>query len=204
MRIYYADIRGLDDSRALFPPLSGSKGSAFGTSLLAAAYADYTGRAILPKIEKQVLGRPVFTKTPEPCFSISHSKTHVFCALSETPVGLDTEPRDRRVSQVAIERLTTPREREGLSFLEIWTLRESFFKLFGEGDLRSLRFYKEDGKLISPREDVFCHVYPDIDGSVLAVCSKTNYFPSKPIEIPIEQLLKKEKPLQAYPKGFKL
>ncbi len=204
MRIYYADIRQIDEASALYPPLSGSRGSSFGTSLLAAAYADYTGRALLPKIEKQILGRPVFTKTPEPSFSISHSKTHVFCALSENPVGIDTEPLDRNVKLSVIERLTTTEEREELSFLEIWTLRESFFKLTGQGDLKTLRFYKKKGKIIAPTADVFCHLYPDLDGSVVAVCSKKDHFPENPIQIPIESLLKKEKPIQCYPKDFRL
>ena len=158
MRIYYADISGADEARALYPGTSKSQGSAFGVSLMAAAYADYIGKAALPKIEKMLLHRPLFSKAPELHYSISHSKTHVVCALSERPVGIDTEPSDRVVPEKMIEKLTCAEEREFLSFLEIWTLRESFFKLTGEGDLRSLRFYQNLRKIIAPREDVFANV----------------------------------------------
>ena len=204
MRIYYTDIRGADETRALYPGTSKSQGSAFGVSLMAAAYADYAGRAVMPKIEQALLHRAAFFKAPELNYSISHSRTHVICALSERPVGIDTEPSDRAVPERLIERLTTGEEREFLSFLEIWTLRESFFKLTQEGDLRTLRFYRHLGKIIAPREDVFCRQYKNVEGAVISVCAFEDDFPEKITEIPIKSLLKKEKPLQSYPKGFRL
>lgn len=204
MRIYYTDIRNADEARALYPGTSKSPGSAFGVSLMAAAYADYTGKAIMPKIEQALLHRTLFSKAPELHYSISHSKTHVICALSERPVGIDTEPSDRIIPQHTIEKLTTSEEREFLSFLEIWTLRESFFKLTQEGDLRNLRFYRRFGKIIAPREDVFCRQYKNIEGAVISVCAFEDDFPDKITEIPLKSLLKKEKPLQSYPKGFRL
>ena len=204
MRIYYADIRGLDESRALYPGTSKSRGSAFGVSLLATAYADCAGRAMLPKIERQLLGRPVFSSEPELNFSVSHSETHVVCALSHSPVGIDTEPADRAVSRRVIEKLTTAEEREFLSFLEIWTLRESLFKLTGEGNLRTMRFYRRLGKIVAPVEGAKCRIYKDVEGAVISVSTFDGSFPNKLIEIPAKQLLKKDKPLQSYPKGFRL
>lgn len=204
MRLYYADIRGADELRALYPGTSKSAGSAFGVSLLAEAYADYSGKALMPKIERLLLKRNAFFKEPELHYSVSHSQTHVLVALSDSPVGVDTEPSDRTVSQKLIEKLTTEKEREFLSFLEIWTLRESYFKLTGEGDLRTLRFYRHFGKIIAPRDDVFCRQYKCVDGAVISVCSYKNDFPEEITQIPLEKLLKKEKPLQSYPKGFRL
>lgn len=204
MHIYYADIREADEALALFPPLSRNRGSAFGTSLLAYAYANYTGKPILPHIERLAFGRPVFTKQPAPNFSISHCKTHVFCAISKSPVGIDAEPRDRNVSPLTISRLTTPEERKGLSFLEIWTLRESYLKLKDSGDLRSLRFYRANGKITPPSEDVFCRLYPDIDGCLVAVCSGVQDFRGKAVKVPVEKLLKKDRPLHCHPKDLRL
>lgn len=204
MRIYYADIRGADEARALYPGTSKHPGSAFGISLMAAAYEDYSGKAVMPKIEHSLLHRSVFFPSPELHYSISHSKTHVICALSEHPVGIDTEPSDRRVSEKTAAKLATPAELEFLSFLELWTLRESYFKLTNEGDLRTLRFYRRLGKIIAPREDVFCRQYKNVEGAVISVCAYEDDFPDDLTKIPLKSLMKKEKPLQSYPKGFRL
>lgn len=188
MRLYYADIRGIDEKDALYPPLSKNKGSAFGVSLLAAAYEDHAG-APLPKILKLLSGKPHSPDRPEYHYSISHSKTHVLVALSDTPVGVDTEVH-REIKQSVIERLTTPAELACFSFFDIWVLRESLYKLIGEGDLRTLRFYKRNGRIIPPVEGVYCRLYPDIEGSSTAVCCRDGVFPDEIIKIPIETLLK--------------
>jgi len=190
LRLYYADIRDLDENDALYPPLSKNKGSAFGVSLLAAAYEDYAG-APLPKIIKLLTGKSLFPERPEFHYSISHSKTHVFVALSKQPVGADTETH-RFMKQSFIEKLTTPAELAGLSFFDIWVLRESYFKLTGTGDLRTLRFYRRAGKIVPPEAGVFFRLYSDIEGSSTAVACYEDKFPDKIKKIPVEALLKKE------------
>ena len=190
MRLYYADIRGIDEKDALYPPLSGSRGSAFGVSLLAEAYKDYA-RAPLPKILKLITGKPFAPDDPEFHFSISHSKTHVVCALSKSPVGVDTETH-RPIKQTVIEKLTTPSELAGLTFFDIWVLRESLYKLTGKGDLRNMRFYKKAGRIIPPEEGVFCRLYSDIEGSSTAISCFEDKFPDEIIKIPVEKLLKKD------------
>lgn len=188
MRLYYADIRGLDENDALYPPLSGSKGSAFGVSLLAAAYEDCAG-APLPKIIRMLSGKPVSPEQPEFHYSISHSKTHVFVALSDRPVGADTETQ-RFIRQSFVEKLTTPAELAGLSFFDIWVLRESYFKLTGKGNLRGLRFYRRNGKIVPPEAGVFFRLYSDIEGSSTAVASYDDSFPDTLKQVPAEKLLK--------------
>ncbi len=190
MKLYYADIRGANEARALYPPLSNSPGSALGASLLAVAYADYIDGGSFPQLKKLLSGKPIFAGNPGLHFSISHSKTHVLCALSGSPVGVDTQAH-RQMNPSTVEKLCTPEELENLSFFEIWTLRESLFKLQGSGDLRTMRFYKQNGKIIPPASGVFCRLYGDIEDSSTAVCSESGNFPSKLIKIPIEQLLKK-------------
>jgi len=190
MRLYYADIRGIDEADALYPPLSGNRGSALGVSLLAEAYKDYAG-AQLPKIVKLLSGKPFAPDRPEYNFSISHSRTHVFCALSSKPVGADTEAH-RTVKQSIIEKLTTPGELAGLSFFDIWVLRESLYKLTGKGDLRTLRFYRRNGKIVPPEDGVYCRLYSDIEGSSTAVSSYDDKFPDNLTKIPVEKLLKKD------------
>lgn len=193
MRLYYADIRGLDERKALYPPISKSLGSAFGVSLLAAAYEDYNN-ATMPLIKKLASGKPWFPGNPGFHFSISHSRTHVLCAVSKHPVGADTTDH-RNVSVQVINKLTTPEEREQLSFFEIWALRESLFKLDGTGDLRTMRFLKRNGEIIPPVSGVKCRLYNDIDGSSIAVSTREGNLPDKLIKIPAEKLLYEENKL---------
>lgn len=190
MRLYYADIRGIDEKDALYPSLSASRGSAFGVSLLAAAYQDYAG-APLPKIVKLLTGKPLFPERPEYHYSVSHSKTHVLVALSKQPVGVDTEAH-RFIKQTTVEKLASPAELAGLPFFDIWVLRESLFKLTGKGDTRTMRFYKRNGRIVPPEDGVFCRLYSDIEGSSTAVSCYDGDFPDKIKKIPIEALLKKD------------
>lgn len=193
MKIYYADIRGVNEADALYPPLSQSRGSAFGASLLAEAYRDFCSseRAALPQIKRLLSGKPVFAKEPGLHFSISHSRTHVLCALSGDAVGADTLDH-RKMRPETIRRLASAEELELFGFYPLWCLRESFFKLTGEGSLRDMRFSLAEGKIISPREDVFCRIYRDIPDSSVAVCAFRDSFPEKLTEVPVEKLLKKK------------
>lgn len=194
MRLYYADIRGLDESKALYPPLSKSQGSAFGVSLLAVAYEDYNN-ATMPLIKKLISGKPWFPGNPGFHFSISHSRTHVVCAVSKYPVGVDTADH-RNVSSRFIKKITTAEERKNLSFFEIWALRESLFKLEGKGNLRTMRFIKKkNGKIIPPVSGVKCRIYNDIKDNTVAVCAREGDFPDKLIMIPSKKLLKEENKL---------
>lgn len=190
MRIYYADIREIDEARAAYPPMSERHGSAFGTSLLAAAYEDYAGSA-LPLITRIFGKKPFFSKDNGLHFSISHSRSHVLCALSENPVGADTIDH-RKMRRETIVGLATARELEDFSFYELWALRESFYKLTGEGDLRTMRFLKENNTVKGPRPDVYSRLYLDIEDSSTAISAYNDDFPDHIIRMPIEKLLKSQ------------
>lgn len=75
-------------------------------------------------------------------FSISHSGDHVACAVSERPVGLDIE--EKRARDVSAARricsgkeldyiLVGDGEERLLRFLRVWTAKEAYVKLTGEG-----------------------------------------------------------------------
>ena len=103
------DICGLDEAAARYPARSGRKGSAFGVSLLAHAVRQVWGMAELPTIEETEKGRPFFPAYPDRYFSISHSRTHVVCALASKPVGVDAESH-RPISEDFRRRLMSSRE----------------------------------------------------------------------------------------------
>ena len=116
--------------------LEGRGGHEAGRELLAELYRKMTGEEC-PPISATERGKPFFVGSPLH-FSISHTKNHVFCALSDRPVGIDAEESDRNISLRLAEKILSPGEaarydgsREML--LRFWVLKEASVKLSGEG-----------------------------------------------------------------------
>lgn len=126
------------------------------------------------RIEKRINGKPVLKGLPIH-FNISHCRGLVACALAPCPVGVDVEG-PRRVSVALIRRVCSLEEQAYIArgdtvsgagenfvrgqrrneapgaweerFLELWTLKESYLKMTGEGITQSLnsvafRFWEE-------------------------------------------------------------
>ena len=81
-------------------------------------------------------------------FSISHSGNVVVCAVSDKPVGIDIE-KIRDVNESVARRLFTEDERDYVfrdgdfskeRFFEIWTRKEAYVKMMGEGLSYFLKF----------------------------------------------------------------
>lgn len=110
-----------------------------GRKLLAEMYARYVGTP-MPEIAAQERGKPYFVNSPWH-FSISHSKRHVFCALSQRNIGIDAEELDRQIRPQLADKILSPMEREQydraedprLALLTFWVLKEAQAKLTGEG-----------------------------------------------------------------------
>ena len=123
--------------------LSGRSDHEAGRELLAALYQEATGED-LPPIAIAEKGKPYFAGSPWH-FSISHTKHHVFCALSDRPVGLDAEEMDRKADLRLAERILSASEKRHFDaaadkqacLLRLWVLKEAQAKLTGEG----LRIY---------------------------------------------------------------
>jgi len=63
---------------------------------------------------------------------LSHSGHLVICAVSEQEIGADIQIR-RPFSAGVQQRFFTEQEREHMDMLRLWTLKESYGKLTGEG-----------------------------------------------------------------------
>ena len=119
--------------------IASGEGHAAGRALLAQLYRAQTGEA-LPPIVRQPGGKPVFARGSYH-FSISHTRCHVYCALSDHPIGIDAEEADRDINLRLAEKILSPAEyarwqafpdpREGL--LRLWVLKEAAAKHTGEG-----------------------------------------------------------------------
>lgn len=121
----------------------------------------------LPEIAVAERGKPYFVDCPRH-FSISHTPRRAFCVLSDHPVGIDAEERDRNINLRLAEKILSPGEKaqydaaedKRLALLKFWVLKEAAAKLTGEG----LRGYPNhtDFSLDDPR--VF-----EQDGCVVAI-----------------------------------
>ena len=85
-------------------------------------------------------GKPRLAHYPDIHFSLSHSGTLAVCAVADKAVGVDVE-RPRAVSEALVRRVLTAEEQTWLAgqadpkaaFIRLWTRKESFLKLTGEG-----------------------------------------------------------------------
>ena len=142
------------------------EGHGAGRRLLEEMVLAHTGRP-MPPIGVADRGKPYFTEGGLH-FSISHSKGHVFCALSDRPIGIDAEEVDRAVSPSLAGKILSPGEyaqwqqaqEKNRALLTFWVLKEAQVKYTGEG----LRGYPKDTNfsLDDPRVQ-------EIDGCLVAV-----------------------------------
>jgi len=111
--------------------------------------------------------KPFFPDYPEFQFNLSHSGTMALCAVADVPVGCDIEalsPAHLRIAGrvMAPSELTnyTDAENEAVRidwFYRLWTLKESYVKLTGEGiavDFRSLTVETEPALRLKGHESV--------------------------------------------------
>ncbi len=80
-----------------------------------------------------------------------------------------------------------PRNANICRFNDIWALRESLYKLTGDGDLKTMRFFMKNEKIIAPVPGVFCRLYNEIEDSAAAVCSFADNLPDKLIKVPAKK-----------------
>ena len=126
--------------------LNGRNGHEAGRALLAELYRQ-TADETLPPIAITERGKPYFPDSPWH-FSISHTKGHVFCALTKCPVGIDAEEIDRHIDLRLANKILSPGERAEFdaasdkrrALLTFWVLKEAAVKLTGQG----LRGYPND------------------------------------------------------------
>ena len=152
-------------------PRDGMGGSAAVYALLDHAFRSVYG-GILPEINKTANGKPFFPARPDVHFSLSHTKTHVLCAVSGSPVGCDIES-PRMVSQRALRFFSSQEELALFDPLDLWVLKESYVKLFGQtfASIRNLRFSLDSsGKVIVPDASVTSALYHTGNCSAAVCC----------------------------------
>ena len=139
----------------------------------------------LPEILKTPAGKPFFPAFPEIHFSVSHTKTHVLCAVSDRPVGVDVETA-RPVRPGVPDRVCTPEELEVFDFFELWVLKESYIKLTGNNGviLNSVCFSGYRDHIVTPDSAVGARLYGDVPGCFASACTGGYDFPMQITMIP--------------------
>ncbi len=130
------------------------------------------------------------------CFNLSHSEDWVICAVSKKEVGCDIEKISELKSKVA-ERFFSSAENEYLNtfegdakvaeFFRLWTMKESYLKMTGEGISFALnRIGFEFGEEIKAfRDGILCDCFVkeyELPDYKVAVCAEEEAFADK-IEI---------------------
>lgn len=153
-------------------PLDGRSGSPAAYALLEGMYRAAYGGAV-PEIKKTPNGKPFFPARPGVHFSLSHAKTHVLCALSDCPVGVDIES-PRVISQRAVNFFCAPGELAVFEPIDLWVLKESYIKLIGGtlAMMRRLRFSCESGRITACRDEYLISNGEDFP-NIPAICGNS-------------------------------
>ena len=123
-------------------------------------------------------------------FNLSHSHDYVLCAVSEKPVGCDVEKIGNYRKKLA-EHYYTAHEADYLNglqdeekaeaFYRIWTMKESYMKMTGEGlslGLKRCEFHFGSSiHVYQDGERCDCHMQEyAVDGYKVTVCAKEKDF----------------------------
>ena len=122
-----------------YAPVDSRGSHAVGRALLAEMYRSEAGEE-MPAIVLRERGKPCFQEGKW-YFSITHTRRHVFCALSDRPVGIDAEELDRNVNLRLADKILSTEEKAQFdaapdkrrALLTFWVLKEAAAKYTGEG-----------------------------------------------------------------------
>ena len=118
------------------------------TEMVKTRYGYDLGKETDPVVRIET-GKPYLRLHPELFFNISHSGDWIVCALGKVPVGIDIQyHREIKLEQTARKICTpeewkifmqadTEKEKKDVLF-QIWTKKESYLKLTGEGICKEL------------------------------------------------------------------
>jgi 4'-phosphopantetheinyl transferase len=149
-------------------------------------------------------GKPYLLNHPEFHYNLSHSGRYVVIAVSSAPVGIDVEQissLNLDIAQMcfsALEHsdlLSKPKELQINYFFDLWTIKESYLKLYGVGLSRPLKSFRVECHhteidMFRISGDPNCRVkqYEVDPGYKLSVCSLGDEFPEEAERMNCEQL----------------
>jgi len=137
------------------------------------------GEPIEPNYEYGENKKPYFREIPW-YFNLSHSKEYVLCVLSQQEVGVDIQYKSPRYHERVLHRffakeerqmwenLVTQKERDDF-FYQLWTSKEAFGKLTGEGIAKAISINVADNKE-AEKIGVVWEDYDDLQEYAISIC----------------------------------
>jgi len=123
-----------------------------------------------PQVMRTPKGKP-YVELCDTYLSVSHSGEYFLCIIAERPVGIDVQERKNSNSDKIAERYFTEREKSFIrdngenGFFTVWTRKEAYSKLTGEGIAEIIR-----GTEVIDREDVIFTDFQLEDGVWCSYC----------------------------------
>ncbi len=148
-----------------------------------------------PVIAYERTGKPFLPEHPRLHINLSHSREYAVCALSDEPVGTDTETvralRDCLWRRVLTQAEYSWADGDQGRLFRLWTLKESYFKFTGAGltePMRSVEFtFGENGPEVN-RPGAYA-VSAMIGDAAFGLCSASEAMPAAPDVILFDELL---------------
>ncbi len=125
----------------------------------------------MPSIAKTESGKPYFQERGDLFLSLSHTDTHVLCAIGDVPLGADVQTR--RPLRPGMERYVCgDGELEDFDFFQLWCMKESWIKLHGGPDrpLREVCFRRGQEGILTPDPEIHALLWDTVPGCAAAIC----------------------------------
>ena len=154
IRIYFTDRKNFPDSEL------------FIKSVLCARE-----RVKEPHILRSAQGKPYLADSSLQ-FSLSHTDQRYFLAVAEEKIGIDAEPTDRKTEFKAVAKRYFPECEisDALSFLRLWTVKESAVKLIGGTIARDMKkFCLQDDFLLHAEHPPVRYLTTKISGCFVTI-----------------------------------
>ena len=124
----------------------GRKLSAAAYMLLCKALREEYGIDEPPVFDYSEHGKPSIVGHPEIYFNLSHCRSVAACVVSSSPVGVDVDEvrefKDSLARQVLNDdeyAMVSSSSQPAREFIRLWTMKESYLKLTGDGITRDLK-----------------------------------------------------------------
>ncbi len=127
-------------------------------------------------------GKPIFDQE-HIHISLSHSGRYAACAIAPYPIGVDIQWQ-KETSPTVIEKILTknqlemirsmPQKKQTDAYYDFWCLKESLYKLTGEGSIRQpieFDFANLGGRLGISKGNLNLQNYSTVPGYSLGVCT---------------------------------
>lgn len=117
----------------------GKRNCALAYLLLCRALREEYGIADQPTFVIGEHGKPALAEYPHIHFNLSHCRTAVVCAVSDSPVGIDIESLERKTNDSLVSYTMNNEEQRQIAdsgkhtFFRLWTMKEALVKLRGTG-----------------------------------------------------------------------